>query len=404
MAMDIEKTKEDLNSRIEEAERKMAASVGASLYKSGVGFTQDQLYTYGGRYDSVFNITLKYGSNSYQKYGEMITLSFVYTLKERNALEENVYALNEKPLANAMLLDTEHDAKVAEILFKEGIDPHDFSSMLVLPSTSENNTFTSKAKRTPDILEIPYDADNNINDNRLIYGLLKRQKANGVGLMPSSEAEYLAYKLLWEPEKLTNEEKSNVFNDKGQICNKSVAYYYLLGKEKEGILSNNEKEILEINKENRYHERIDMLRSTLDDMGLKLEKIVKNYPKQVGLLVEKTIGFHDISFNVTGKFPLYLDFKGFLHIYIRHTEGTNISSQFTNRDKFQLEEKDIFVVMDIVLNALNDEYQKFKENNPDKMFYRTGDMAYYYNGDYYNVAVNPNGSINTFYKGAGKKK
>ena len=221
--------------------------------------------------------------------------------------------------------------------------------------------------------------------------------------MPSSEAEYLAYKLLWEPEKLTNEEKSNIFNDKGQIRNKSVAYYYLLGREKEGRLSNNEKEILDISKENRYHERIDMLRNTLDEMGLKLEKIVKNYPKQVGLLVEKIIDFHDMSFNVTGKFPLYMDFKGFLHIYIRHTEETNISSQFVNRDKFQLEEKDIFVVMDIVMNALNDEYQKFKEDNPDKMFYRTGDMAYYYNGDYYNVAVNPDGSINTFYKGTGRK-
>ena len=402
--MDIEKTKEDLKSRIEEAERKMAASIGASMYTSEDGFTQDQLYTYGGRYDSVFNITLKYGSNSYQKYGDMITLCFVYTLKERNALEKNVYALNEKPFANAMLLDTEHDKKVAEILLKEGINPHDFLSILVLPATSENNTFNSKAKRTPDILEIPYDSDNIINDNRLIYGLLKRQKANGVGLMPSSEAEYLAYKLLCEPEKLTNEEKSNIFNDKGQICNKSVAYYYLLGREKEGILSKNEKEILDISKENRYHERIDMLRNTLDEMGLKLETIVKNYPKQVGLLVEKTIDFHDMSFNFTGKFPLYLDFKGFLHIYIRHTEGTNISSQFANRDKFQLEEKDIFVVMDIVLNALNDEYQRFKENNPDKIFYRTGDMAYYYNGDYYNVAINPDGSLNTFYKGTGKKK
>ena len=78
--------------------------------------------------------------------------------------------------------------------------------------------------------------------------------------------------------------------------------------------------------------------------------------------MEKMLSFHDVSFNSTGRFPLYMNFKSFLHVYFRHTEELNVSTQFYNRDKFQLEE------------------------------------------NYYNVDVNPDGSISTFYKGTGNKK
>ena len=93
-----------LNELKEKAEREMAEMIGAELYKSETGFTQDQLYTYCGREDCVCTLILKKDSESYQEYGEMITVCFVYTLKERKALEQNVYTLNEKPYANAKLL------------------------------------------------------------------------------------------------------------------------------------------------------------------------------------------------------------------------------------------------------------------------------------------------------------
>ena len=56
-----------------------------------------------------------------------------------------------------------------------------------------------------------------------------------------------------------------------------------------------------------------------------------------------------------------------------------------------------------VMRALSNEYQEYKQRNPNGRFYRRGAMGYYFNGDYYNVDVNPDGSISTFYKGSGKK-
>lgn len=398
--LDIIKMLDDL---IYQVECETAAMIGAKFYKSEVGFTQKQLYTLGGREDSVFTLTLKKDSASYQKYGAMMTVCFVYSLKERKALEDNVDALNEKNYANAKLLVPNHNADADELL-REGVNPADIVSMTVLPSMEENNTFPSKEKRTPKVLEILFEAEGGGRDIGWVYGFLERLKGDGVGLMPEDEAMFLAYKLIVEEEKLTEEEKRIIFNDEGQICNNAVEFHYLNWKRENGILSDEQEKRLSQLVLVRRMERITMIEQMLQNIGISIDKFVKLYPKQTDFLMERMQNFKDRSFNATGKFPLYMNFESFLHIYFRHSEELNISSQFADRDKFQLEEKDIMIVIDIIMRELNKEYQEYKEKHPENRFYRRGEKAFYYNGDYYNVDVNPDGSISTFYKGTGEKK
>ena len=139
----------------------------------------------------------------------------------------------------------------------------------------------------------------------------------------------------------------------------------------------------------------------LKNMGLSLKKFCEAYPEKSKLLLDKIIHFTEKRYNVTGKHLLYCSFETFLHVYLRHVEELKIENQFKERDKFQLKEEDVMIVMGMVMGALCNEYQEYKDKNPNGRFYRTGKMAYYYNGDYYNVDVNPDGSISTFYKGSG---
>lgn len=136
-------------------------------------------------------------------------------------------------------------------------------------------------------------------------------------------------------------------------------------------------------------------------MGLSWEKLAEISKDKALLLYKKVTTFREVRYNVTGKNLLYCNFDSFLHVYLRHVEDLKVSNQFENRDKFQLHEEDVMMVMGHVMEALNDEYQKYKNEHPDGRFYRAGKMAYYYNGDYYNVYVNSDGSISTFYKGSG---
>lgn len=395
-----------LKSMIDKAEQDLTAMIGAKLYEQEEGFTQSQLYTMGGRKDCVFTLTLRSGSESIQKYGDLLSVCFVYTRDERKALEEDVTALDNEPFIRAKLLVPGEGQcqNAAEILLKEGLNTKDIVELIVSAPAEENNTFPSKEKRTPKVMEIPFEPYGKGKDIGWEYGLLKRQKKKGVGLMPNEEAEYLAYKIILEPKELTEEERSLVFNSEGKIGNNTVAYYYLMWKNEAGCIKDEEMGMLNRLKLNQFCQRVALVDETLKGIGLTMERFTQDYPKAAGLLVDKMLKFNDRSFNTTGKFPLYMNFESLLHIYFRHTEEMNVSSQFAERDKFQLEEKDILTVIDVVMRGLNDEYQAYKETHPNGSFYRAGKMAYYYNGDYYHVDVNPDGSISTFYKGSGKKQ
>lgn len=395
---------EQLQKRIDEAEQQMAAMMGAKLYKQPEGFTQAQIYTLGGREDSVFTLTLRTDSESYKKYGESITVCFVYNVYDRKALESNAEYLNALPYAKAKLLVPINEVEKEKELLTTGILTTDIVEMVVLPPMDMNNTFPSKENRTPNVIEVPFEAEEGGRDIIWMYEFMKGQKERGVGLMPEDEAAYLAYKLVLERNELTDDEKRRVFNTDDKIADKQVAYKLLAWKEEADVINDKEKELLNKLRKERISERITLLEFVLDEMGMTLLRFYKDYPKQAEIITEKILTFNDKSFNVTGRFPLYMNFESLLHLYFRHVKEMNVSDQFASRDKFQLEEKDILTVVDIVMKDLNDEYQAFKEENPDSRFYRTNSMAYYYNGDYYNVDVNSDGCLKTFYRGLGKKK
>lgn len=394
---------EQLQKKLDETEQQMAVMFGAKLYKQPEGFTQAQIYTLGGREDSVFTLTLRNDSESYKKYGESITVCFVYNVYDRKALENDAKYLNDHPYAKAKLLVPINEVEKEKELLTTGILTTDIIEMVVLPPMDMNNTFPSKENRTPNVIEVPFEADGGGRDILWMYGFMKRQKERGVGFMPEDEAAYLAYKFILERKELTDDEKRRLFNTDGKIADKQVANKLLSWKEEADVISYKEKELLNKLRKERINERITMLERVLDKMGITLLRFYKNYPKQAEIITEKILTFNDTSFNVTGRFPLYMNFESLLHLYFRHVKEMNVSDQFAARDKFQLEEKDILTVVDIVMKDLNDEYQAFKKENPDGHFYRTNSMAYYYNGDYYNVDVNPDGCLKTFYRGLGKK-
>lgn len=391
-----------IEAAINHCEDAIASQIGAKIYRSENGFSQEQIYVYGGRTDSVFTLTLRKDSPSYKKYGGLVTVSIVYSLKERQLLEKDVCALNAIPFVKVKSLLPEHN-DLAEKLLEEGISTCDIEEILVIPNTTEANTFISKEKRDVKVLDVPFKVDENGNDIIWIYGFLKKLKSEGVGLMPEDEAQYLTYKLILENEELSEDENKKIFDTEGKICNNSISYFYLLWRKSAGVINEMQKAQLKLLMQYRFLDRMKLTEQALKDVGLNLKKFTRDYPKQAAFLLEKILSFKDINFNTIGKYPLYLNFNSFLHIYLRHTEELNICDQFADRDKFQLEEKDIMTVISHVMRALNSEYQEYKQRNPNGRFYRRGAMAYYFNGDYYNVDVNPDGSISTFYKGSGKK-
>lgn len=384
-------------------QQNQAETLGQTLYRPNVqsSFKQCDIYELAGKNDNVATLQFRKGSESSQLYGENLTVCFEYTLKERQALVVDKNSLNDELYVKAkdLLCDLGEDER--NRLATKGILLEDIVEMVVSPSINEHNTFTSNDKRDIKTLKVEMSASSNGGDITWMYGFLKKMKNKGVALTPEENADYLAYKLVLDKASLTDEEKSRIFDEKGALKDNDVSLAYLLWKKQAKLLTGNDMEYLIKLQNIKNLERFKKTADELKKMGLSWEKLAQISKDKALLLYKRVTTFREVRYNVTGKNLLYCNFDSFLHVYLRHVEDLKVSNQFENRDKFQLHEEDVMIVMGHVMEALNGEYQKYKNEHPDGRFYRAGKMAYYYNGDYYNVYVNPDGSISTFYKGSG---
>ena len=385
-----------LKQQIDFLEKQMAERCGMKLYKSADGFTQEEIYEYAGAKDFVATLTLN--QESAKLYGESLTVVFVYYQKERIALEKDKTTLNDISNVKAKELLGKLDRSLCDQLLKDGIPTKDIVEMLVGPASEENNTYASPLLRKPRVLEIPIEGEDNGKDINFMYGALCHFIADGIGLTPEEHNEYLAYKIVLEHEKLTDKEREEIFDKNGTIVNQEVGYFWLLWKKEAGKLTEKNKTDLMQLSQNRIANRFVLADKELQNMGLSFEKLAKTYPEKAALLFSKIVNFHECRYNVVGKHLLYMSFESFLHIYLRHVKELAVENQFGERSKFQLAEKDLKATMGIVLGALNDEYQIYKDEHPNSRFFRKGNMAYYYNGDYYDVDILPDGQIGSFYK------
>lgn len=385
-----------LKQHIDFLESQMAERCGMKLYKSADGFTQEEIYEYAGAKDCVATLTLN--QESAKLYGESLTVVFVYYQKERIALEKDRTALNDISNVKAKELLGKLDRSLYDQLLKNGIPAKDIVEMLAGPDSEGNNTYASPLLRKPKVLEVPIEGEDNGKDIYFMYGALCHFIADGIGLTPEEHNEYLAYKIVLEREKLTDKEREEIFDKNGAIVNQEVGYFWLLWKKEAGKLTEKNKTDLMHLSQNRIANRFGLADKELQNMGLSFEKLAKTYPEKAALLFPKIVNFYEYRYNVVGKHLLYMSFESFLHIYLRHVKELAVENQFGERSKFQLAEKDLKATMDIVLGALNDEYQTYKDEHPNSRFFRKGNMAYYYNGDYYDVDILPDGQIGSFYK------
>lgn len=377
-------------------ESQMAARFGMKLYKSADGFTQEEIYEYAGAKDCVTTLTLR--QEAAKVYGESLTVVFFYYQKDRITLEKDKTALNDISNVKVKELLGELDERLQAQLLKDGVPTKDIVEMLVGPAEDENNTYASPLLRKPKVLEIPFEGKGNGDDIFFMYGVLCHFIANGIELTPEEHNKYLAYKIVLEREKLTEKEKVEIFDENGTIINQEVYYFLLLWKKGTGKLTEKNEADLKQLSQNRIANRLGLADKELQNMGLSFEKLVKKYPEKAVLLFLRILDFYEHRYNIVGKHLLYMSFESFLHIYLRHVKELAVENQFGERSKFQLAEKDLKATMNIVLGDLNDEYQTYKDKYPNNRFFRKGNMAHYYNGDYYDVDILPDGQIGSFYK------
>lgn len=359
-----------------------------------MGYSIEEIYRQFGQYDKIVTVSFLDNSPSYEEYNDSVTGSFYYSLQERRVLEEQIDKTNDSLgfVKFKEILNNVDDVK-KENLMSVGINCEDIAEIFYLIQINQENKFQSKKTRklpNPNIIE--YDIDDDFDYDSMLLNLNERKIADGYKLTPEETAEHRGT--------LLNRYNKSIesINQEPEDLKILIKKYFLKCRLKHKQAE--EKEITELKElESRELEhKILILQDEIkkSSIGKGKERIEKIKP-QIEQITPFFIEFSEKRLT-HGKSPIWLNYERFLHIFLRHVDETNLGGNFEDKTKFQYLIDDIFRLIEIVLDSIEDDIQKHFIERPDTNFKRHGEMAIYYNGDYYVVDINPDGLLMTFYK------
>lgn len=362
-----------------------------------MNYTIEEIYCLVGKDDKTAGLTFKYESESFNKYGSFITVLFIYNQYERPEMDKLIQ--NEKFCNNGRIKAKYLGADLSEdkinSLLNDGVLNTDILEILTLKDTPKN-TFHSTDKRELNKINLKIQTQPKGQDFDWMYGFHKRQVNEGVGQSPNEKAFYLAGKLYYEAENLTELEKQEIYIN-GEIEIK-VEWELLQMKFIREEISDAEKKRLAELYGNKKREDFQILDDYLKQAGSSLKKLSTDNIDQAVELYFKVNQFKERRLNVLGKYPIYIDIDSYLHIYMRHVEEFRVNSHFEHKDNFQWKEEDVFYVMGHIIKQIDKDYQDFRENNPNSRYSKYGKQSIYFEGDYYTFHIELNGRISTFHK------
>jgi hypothetical protein len=362
-------------------------------------YSEEEVYALVGRQDKTATVIFKIDTDSYELYGSHVTVLFLYTQYEREELDERIKnspQANTPGIIQVRHLTSQLDKEKIEQLEGDGIKTNHIASILYFKSDTQN-TFHSKEKRTITKIRIPIHIQPKGRDLDWMYGFSKRLVDNGIGLSPKERQFYLAGKLYYESEVLTDDERSEIFDDAGDIYF-GVEFEYLKIKYRREEANDSDKRRLGKLIRKKDNDDMDLLDKYLKETGSSLSKLAKDDLDTATKLLVRVSKYQEKHINIVGKKAIYLDIDRYLHVQMRHVKEMKINKQFAHKSNFQWNEEDVLVVIDKVIEKINDEIQNYFEKAPGKRYSRYGRKSVYFEGDYYTLHIEANGAISTFHR------
>jgi hypothetical protein len=363
-------------------------------------FSVEEIYAMYGQYERKFiSIEFHKYSESAQKYGRNISGIILYGKAEREALEQVIKSGNVPRTNGLVKFDStdEHLSKEQQGQLKnEGFISGDIYEVLATNLPAPKAFGQVGKKEIPNTIEIKMDPTG-FDVNRSNHWLLGQKIKSGYPLTDDEWAKFCGLSFYLEPESANLDIiKSKGFSEDGKKTYLS-RFFELEAKLYAKDIS--AEEILEFNEflKERKAVRIEAIVKEIKRSTNKtLEKFKEEYPEIYKALEISRIEFDNetLAYNNVAK-PIYWDYEGFLHIYLRHCDELAIEGHFENKTKFQYSYKDIRRILKIAIENLLPKINDRLSQGKDFRIY--GDKSLYFNGNHYSLHVLENGRIAAFH-------
>lgn len=362
-----------------------------------MSYTIDQIYSKIGRDDKVATLAFYPETASFKNYGKRLTLVFHYDQFEREKYEKRFQEKIDEGIfghIKVRYLGFDLSKEKVELLKTEGINSKDIFSMI--SSSSHNNLYHNDDKRNIDIIKIPIQKEAKGGDYEWMYGFKRKLVSEGTELFPYEKDFYLAMKIYFEKDKLSIDELGYAYQN--DVLKESIEKLLLDLKIEKEVISPEEEKKWEVLFKKYMQENSDLLAQELQNVGSNLTKL---YSENEGLYKHLTTGTYkyipERLNGIKGK-PIYLNWNGYLHVFIRHVEEFKINDAYANKDKFLWNHWDVVTVIKNVIENVDGEIQEFWNVNPGQRFSKYGAQSLYFEGDYYTFHLEGDGRLSTFYR------
>jgi len=366
-------------------------------------FSIEELYYQFGKFDKVVGISFNRDSESYRTFGDFIVGKLIYTAKDRTEIE-NRLQLNTIPRTEGFQRFQENIQKLEETkiadLEKNGFKCSDILEVLHFNAPSNNEFKNTETRELPEPIKIKIDPSHSGEElaNVILYFSNSLIKSNYL-LCPFEWEEY--YGALWYkyadslPE---NFKKENFFKEGTTDLKDEIKFQYLNIKfESDELTIENEKDEYLTLFNSRLKNRHEIIKNELTRASEKVKELPKKYSEEFKYVYSLSFFFKPERLTNV-RFPVYLDFSRFIHIYLGHVAETLIGERHETNTLFQYKLKDIERLIKTVLKKIEPELQKHFIDKPESDFHRQGSRSVYYNGDYYRIHIDKNGRLMTFFK------
>lgn len=359
-----------------------------------MNFSFEELYYMYGQYDRLITIEFEYNSEAYNDFGNNIIGEFIYSLEERNELEDLFKTkINQRTNKRIRFKPTDINDKLNDQqkikLDKEGFLCSDIATVGSFNLNQTNRFLDSGAKKIPGLMEIEFDSTG-FDVNRSIIYLGSKRMEKGPKLCPDELSQYYGT-VLYYMEKQGNKVPESFLNDNGDIKEDIKLYKYKALFEVGGL--NDDDTNCYINLAiKRGLDRMKFVTKELKKAGTTLNKLAQKNQSYFYLLTNLCLYFDGETLLYANP-PVWWDFERYIHIYLRHIKFFEQKDVFLDKTNFQYETKMIKKVIEIVLMILKVDIEEHFSLTPEKPFKRIGKRSAYYDGVYYVVEIEPSGRL-----------
>lgn len=362
-------------------------------------YSLEDIYGSCGRYNYTAHVEFIPNTECYILYGKYLVGVFVYTRDECKEFEKSI-AFGPTPRTHGFIkfedLLKKLDNDLRTNLLNVGFPTSEIMRLTYYPTGDRYSFASRETKELPKPIKIDVDFSDTDVDSFSIF-MYEKKIESGYVLCPFENYHYLALLLDKHGESMDKEEYNQLFVDPATgDLNSYVYYYYLKNKYLKGRASALEEKWFKQMNERRTKKRVEILHRELRKASLNIKNLEKRYQRALLQLIKISAIFEGLNLTNT-KYPIWLDYERFIHIFSRHVSENQIGERFSDKTSFQYDYASIIRLIKIVLALVNDEISEHFSQEEKRSFKRHGKKAVYYQGDYFVIDIDANGRLMTFY-------